>query len=484
MVQRLLLLTLLLGGCSAPTPTEEGREPGPSERLVLTGGTLIDGTGKDPVENATLVIAENRIEAVLTEADPSQFGPDTRIISVQGKYLVPGYIDAHVHLLGWALPMYLPHGITSVTDLGNWTPWILALKSAVEDDLISGPRIFAAGGQIDSPPGSFQHSVNVTSEDEARQVVREHARRGADFIKAYTMIRPSFLRVIIEEANELGLPVRGHITVSAREAAEFGIRTLEHMSGVAIATIDEPEILEEVEEGRKEPAWVMESVPELAARMNPDKFDDLIELLVRRKTAITPTLVSWWTGVHSFREKYSQEDVRVLDDPRLFFIPEMSRRTVLGRYERTRLSRGQPRFERGYSNTQRFIKAFLDAGGLVLAGSDSTMGSVHGLDLHREMELLVEAGLSPLQALQAATRNPAQAIGKEAELGTLEPGKLADVLVLSSNPLEDIRNTRSVETVLKAGQIQEIEYDPGFQDLIPRPMTSEYLRYFQSEDQP
>ncbi|MFB3067996.1 MAG: amidohydrolase family protein, partial [Acidobacteriota bacterium] len=224
----LLFFLLLLSGCSSPTKQTVGQDQAPAGKIVLRGGTLIDGTGKGPVENATVVIAGNRFEVILS-GDASQYEsePNTRVIDVEGKYLLPGLIDGHVHYLGWAAPLYLAQGVTSVLDLGNYTPWILAQKFAVANDLVPGPRIFTSAGQLDSPPGTFPHSVNVSTEEEARAVVREHAGRGVDYIKAYTMIRPELLKAIIEEARAADLVVRGHITVSAREAALFGIASLE-----------------------------------------------------------------------------------------------------------------------------------------------------------------------------------------------------------------------------------------------------------------
>ena len=149
----LLLCFLLLSGCSTTTNQEVSPDQVPAARIVLTGGTLIDGTGAGPIENATVVISGDRIEQVLT-GDTRSFesDPNTQVIEIDGKFLLPGLIDGHVHYLGWAAPLYLTHGITSVLDLGNWTPWILAQRFAVANNLVPGPRIFTSAGQIDSPP--------------------------------------------------------------------------------------------------------------------------------------------------------------------------------------------------------------------------------------------------------------------------------------------------------------------------------------------
>ena len=188
----LLLLLLTLTGCARHSDQGAGaqREEATArdvaaERIILAGGTVIDGTDSGPLKDAAVVISGKRIEAILPHGSEYKAAPNTRVIRADGKFVLPGLFDTHVHYLGWAAPLYLANGVTSITDAGNWTPWILAQKFAVAGGLVPGPRIFAAAGQIDSPPGTYPHSINVSSEEEARAVVREHVRRGVDFIKAY-----------------------------------------------------------------------------------------------------------------------------------------------------------------------------------------------------------------------------------------------------------------------------------------------------------
>ncbi len=464
-----IVLSVTLTGCS----TQEDQVAAPSEeaveKIVLMGGTLIDGTGRDPMEHAVVVIAGKRIEAILPDGSNYQPEPDARVILVEGKFVLPGLIDAHVHYQGWAAPLYAANGITSVVDTGNRTAWILAQRFAIANDLVPGPRIFTCGDLIDSPPGTFSHSVLVSTEEEAREAVKEHVRQGVDCIKIYTALRPPLVDAIIQEAHAANIPVRGHIAISAREAAQFGIDSLEHISGVAIATMDNPEKLQELEERRNERFYLPSTVAELASYMKPELYGDLISLFIQQNTTIAPTLVPWWMGVHPHNREYEEQDQTLLLDPRLSFIPELARRGMVTRYSQTRRDRADPRFTVGYANMQKFVKSFIDAGGKVVAGSDAIQTAMHGVDLHRELELLVESGLSPSQALQAATRNPAELMRQAHDLGTIEPGKLADVIVVDGNPLQDIRNTRNIELVIKEGKILDIGYDPGFLDLIPRP---------------
>ena len=167
-------------------------------------------------------------------------------------------------------------------------------------------------------------------------------------------------------------------------------------------------------------------------------------------------------GVHPHTREYEEQDQTFLQDSRLSFIPEVSRQSIVGRYARSRRERSDPNFRLGYANSQKFIRAFLEAGGTVIASSDTTLGAMPGMDLHRELELLVDSGLSPLQALQAATRNPAQLIGQGHDLGTIESGKLADLIVIGGNPLQDIRNTRKIEMVIQGGKCWRLAMTPRF----------------------
>lgn len=476
MAALLVLLALVLSGCTGAKPPREGKAGTEIRKIVLTGATLIDGTDRAPIANATVVIERGRIQTVQAQAGEVAAEPGVKIIRLNGKFLLPGLFDSHVHYLGWAAPLYLAGGITSVADAGNWTAWILAQRWAVATGLVPGPRIFTAGGQLDSPPGTYPHSINVATEESAREAVRQHVRRGVDFIKVYTMLQMPMIKAIVEEAHAAGLPVRGHITVSAREAAQAGLDSLEHISGVAIATMENAEKLKEIERRRGDPAFLPTTVTDLAFYMRPERFDDLIGVLIQQKTFLDPTLVSWWMGVHPHTREYEAEDRAALANPALSFIPDLSRGGIVNRYARNIHDRSDPKFKTGFANVQKFVKSFVAAGGKVVAGSDTTLLSMPGADLHREMELLVEAGLTPLQVLQAATRNAADLMRKGKDLGTVEAGKLADLIVLGADPLKDIRNTRKVEMVIKDGKIQDIEMNPQFMDALPRPITKEYLR--------
>lgn len=456
-----------------PTGGQPAAQIQPGATLVITGGTLIDGTDRGPVKNATVVIRNQRIEQVVLDGSRPPLPPGSGEIKADGKFIVPGLIDSHVHYRGWAGPLYLAHGVTTIFDAGNWTAWILAQRFAVAGSLVPGPRIFAAGGTIDGTASTLPHAVKVSSEAEAREAVRRHVKNGVDFIKAYRLLSPPLLRAIIEEAHAAGLAVRGDIAVNARDAAEYGIDSLEHLSGIQIATIKDPEMLRQLETRRPD---VFFGTLESPAAMDRTAFPDMIRLLIAKGVALTPTL-ALWRGVHPRSLEYEQEDREFVKEPRHAFIPELERRGIVLRFAK-RLQ--DPKFKVALSNIQAFVRAFAEAGGTILAGSDSSF-STHGLELHRELQLLVDAGLTPMQALQSATRNPARVLRKGSELGTIEPGKLADLLIVTADPLAAITNLRKIETVIRNGQILDTAYSGDFIDLFPWAMTEDFRKMVEEQ---
>src|SRR5688572_2043037 len=205
--------------------------------LVLEGGTLIDGTGRSPVADAVVVIEGSRIKAVGTKGQFS-YPPTATVITLNGRTILPGLIDGHVHLREYQLPMFLPYGVTTIADIHNDTAWSLAQRDALKSGKIKGPRMFVSGARVSGPLGTATpESTVVRTVEETRAYVRSLVAAGVDLIKVDLTITDDQLRAVIEEANAAGLRVVGH-TQNIRKAAEMGFKHMEHTDTMARALLD------------------------------------------------------------------------------------------------------------------------------------------------------------------------------------------------------------------------------------------------------
>jgi enamidase len=386
------------GEGAAPVPGQAAIAPeiGAAARapalLAVVGGTLIDGTGADPIADSAVIIEGDRIRA----AGPRRqirIPPGAVAVDATDLTVIPGLIDMHVHLMPEMDPrLFLDHGVTSVRHLGN-APLdeIVGLKSRIEEGRAQGPRIFHCGLFVVSepplkpeayPPGDLDLFLIMHAPSEAEEVVRKIVEAGGDVVKVKTEMSPGCLRALWAAA---GLPVAfdnggEHGSYDALDALEAGARSVEHLSGIPF---DEP---------------------------------DTVEKALRKMI-----------------------DVRAVADPTFVVLDRTyGTQRVLAR--------------------EAFIRRFAAAGGSVVAGTDvPTRGLVPGVSLHQELERLVSAGLTPAQALQAATGAAGRALGYQGIVGTIEAGAYADLLVVAGDPLKQIRNADRILRIFKGG----IEYFPG-----------------------
>lgn len=459
------------------------QEPAQAGVTVIEGGTLIDGTGSPPVPDAAVVIEGNRIRAVGKRGSVS-YPPGARIIDARGKYVLPGLIDAHVHYMEWAPELFLAHGVTTAIETGG-SEWTLVQRDGIAKGKIPGPRLFSGAGSIRGPihpddpyfhledpyyykenPGPQRKSANTV--EEARQAAEEQVALGADLIKLYDGLTPDMIKAIIQVARRARIRAIGH-TRNAWEAVELGYDEIIHTTGVARATVKDPAALRQVD-----------NAADLHAYMDPREADRLIAAMVQKGIYLNPTLRTEWGW--AWKEKFQHEDFDLLfNNLALRYIPLGIRLGILNEYNHVAIywARTYRRFDeftpaeqelkrKAVKNTLQFIKKFVDGGGKLCSGSDTL--SAYGLSLHQELQLLVEeVGLTPMQALLTATQHPAEFIGAGDRLGTVESGKLADVIIVRDNPLQDIRNARKVEMVFKEGKVMDISYDPGFVNPLPDP---------------
>jgi imidazolonepropionase-like amidohydrolase len=419
--------------------------------LVLEGATLIDGTGKTATRDAVVVVDGTRIKAVGTRGQVP-YPPNATVLRLEGRTLLPGFIDGHVHLREWQLPMFLPYGVTTIADIHNDTAWSLVQRDALKNGHLKGPRMFVSGARVSGPLGTATpESTIVRTVDEARAYVRNLAAAGVDLIKVDLTITDDQLRAVIEEAAAAKLKVVGH-TQNIRKAAELGFKHMEHTDTMARALLEaEPEKLR-----------AAGSSPE--AVVDPRQFPPLIDYLVEQGVYVNPTLVLFWASSTERWRDWTRDAARMVNDPGLAFVPADAKAAWLG----------GPRFVRqGYNNIASFLRQYSEAGGRILAASDTGCCPevIPGLSLHYEMQMLTDLGVAPMKAIQGATLWAAEVIGQAKDLGSIEPGKLADFVVIEGNPLIDISATKNVRMVIKNGEVVDTAYDPTWVNPIPRPFA-------------
>jgi imidazolonepropionase-like amidohydrolase len=422
--------------------------PSAQERvLVLEGGTLIDGTGRAPVADAVIVVQGSRIKAVGARGQVS-VPANATVLRLNGRTILPGLIDGHLHLRDWQVPMFLPYGITTIADIHNDTAWSLAQREALSSGRIKGPRMFVSGARVTGPLGApTTDGSYVRDVAEARAYVRSLAKAGVDHVKVDLTITDDQLRAVIEEGRAAGLKVLGH-TQNIKRAVDMGMKHMEHMDTMARALLEQ--------EGKNPRPQGTTS----EAAVNPALFPPLIDYMVKQGVYINPTLVlSWAGGTERWREQAALA-AALAKDPNLVFVPADAKAA----WPR------QPGARAGYANIAEFLKKYSDAGGKILAATDTGCCTqiIPGLSLHYEMQMLTDMGILPMKALQGATLWAAEVIGRDADLGSIQPGKLADFTIIEGNPLADIGATKNIRAVIKGGEVMDTSYDPKWVNPIPR----------------
>ncbi len=441
---RLLVAALLLVGCKAAA----------DDGIALVGATLVDGTGGPALPDAVVVVRRGRIESVGQRAGFA-LPRKTREVDVSGRWIIPGLIDAHAHIgpvLSWARPRYLAWGVTTVRDVHGGFSSLPSLRKRPEGGPPLGPRVYAAGAMIDGLPTTYPDAIGVNNEKEARKGVDRLVTAGADLIKVYTRIDAPVLRAIVDEAKAFNLSVTGHLGMTdAVAAAKAGIGAIEHMSGVAEAASRSPSSVIAAHYRGFFPGWTASA--RSWAELDHAALSRVAQRLADAKITVIPTLV-----LHETLSRLREP--AITRDPALKDVPEEQQRDwdVSGMISRAGWSEQDfQAFRRSRPVQDLFVRLFAAAGGRVAAGTDaSNQMLVPGYSQHREMELLVRAGLTPREALRAATRNGAVLLGVDS-LGLLAPGKVADLVVLSKDPMSDIRNTRAIQTVMARGYLLDAD---------------------------
>jgi imidazolonepropionase-like amidohydrolase len=440
----LILVSLLLGADSAFAQ-------GTGRPLAFTHVTVIDTAGGPPLADMTVVVDNRRI-LELGRSDEIRPPRQARIVEARGKYLIPGLWDMHVHeVFGDWLPanervtplLFVANGITGVRDMGGDLEVLKRWRAQIEAGRLVGPRMYIAGPMLDGPTPRFPRSAPVDNAADGRRWVDQLQAQGVDFIKIQSLIPRDGYFAAADEAKKRGITFVGHVpdAIRASEASDAGQKSIEHFTGIFEGCTS---IEDQLIKGPK-------SLGLNVKFYDADKARVLIAQMAKNQTWQVPTLV-WERG------QWLIDDIDLHDDPLTKYAPAAWK-------ERT-----WPMFTRDILKDmdtdplpvrKQFVQMELDmtlamfrAGVPFMAGTDTAAG-VHvfpGFSLHQELALFVKAGLTPLQALQTATLNPARFMGRTADLGTVEQGKLADLVLLDANPLDDIANTRRIRAVVLAGR--------------------------------
>jgi hypothetical protein len=450
----LLILTLPL-----QLAARQAHRPPPTS-LAFTHVTVIDMTGAPPKHDMTVVIAGGLI-AALGRTGRVRIPRGARVVDAAGEYLIPGLWDMHVHIteIERSLPMFVANGVTGVRNTGGVAGDLFRWRAEVASGKLLGPRIVACGPVADGEnPSHPDHSVVVRNAAEGRAAVISLKRQGADFIKVYDGVPRDAYFAIAAESRRRRFPFVGHVptSVTTREASDAGQRSIEHLGTILEgSSTAERELRNWVSPPAQ--AGDFSAIPRrIAARggrtldtYSDERAQELFRRLVRNHTWQVPTLLvkKVWAYV---------DDISTVEDERLGYVPRPVReewspqRQLLFRYR-------TPEFiaynKRLFQKEMELVGAMRRAGVEFMAGTDvGGAYTYYGFSLHDELALFVEAGFTPAEALQAATRNPARFLGQSNSQGTVERGKFANLVLLEADPLENIRNTRRISAVVLNGK--------------------------------
>jgi imidazolonepropionase-like amidohydrolase len=424
--------------------------------LALAHARVIDGTGAPALQDQTVVVSGGKIQSV-GPSSSAKIPEGAKVLDLSGRTVMPGLVLMHEHLfyptgrlwlyneMGWSFPrLYLACGVTSMRTAGSVEPYTdLNIKRLIDSGRIPGPKVHVTGPYLDGQ-GAFATQFHILKDaDDARRMVSQWADEGVTSFKAYMYITRAELGAAIEEAHRRRIKVTGHLcAVGFREAAALGIDNLEH--GIAVDTEFVP--------GKKPDVCP----PQAETVSNLTRLDidgapvrEMIRDLVARKVAVTSTLAVF----EAFLPDRPPLQQRVLDamtaDARTAYLASRARAA----------ERKDSPWAAALRKEMQFELAFARAGGLLMAGTDPTGngGALAGFGSQRAVELLVEAGFTPLEALRIATLNAAEYLGESDRIGTVAAGKSADLVVVRGDPSADIADVEKVEIVFKDG----VGYDPA-----------------------
>jgi len=427
--------------------------------IALTHVRVIDGTGASAREDQTILLNKGKIDSI-TDASSANVPKDARVLDLHGYTVIPGLVGMHDHMfypmgnaifgeMAYSFPrLYLAGGVTTVRTTGSLEPYTdLALKKSIDGGETPGPEMHVTGPYLEGKGSWALQMHELTGPDDATKTVNFWLDQGVDNFKAYMHITRAELKAAIDAAHKRGAKVTGHLcSVNFREAADLGIDDLEHGFFVDTEFVSGKKVDECPEEGED---------PVALAKLDPSSgpMHDTIQYLVQHHVALTSTLPVFEMGSFTGRPSVQK---RVLDaltpDARSSWL----RYRLMyndSEFLKRRFKTDVSPLPAAFKKELEFEHAFSQAGGLLLAGLDPTgMGGViAGFGDQREVELLVEAGFTPVEAIHIATYNGAQYLGDLDKIGTITVGRQADLVVIKGDPSKKIEDIENVETVFKDG---------------------------------
>jgi imidazolonepropionase-like amidohydrolase len=446
--------------CLAQTPPSDRQQFIRVEApvIALTHVRVIDGTGAAPLDDQTIVIANSKIQTVGPSAS-AKVPTDAQIIDLKGYTVLPGLVGMHDHMffpmggnppmysnMGSSFPrLYLANGVTTIRTTGSVVPFTdLEIKKLIDSGRMIGPKMHITAPYLEGP-GAFTPVMHeLTGPEDARRMVNFWADEGATSFKAYMNITRDELRAVVEEAHKRGLKVTGHLcSIGFREAAEIGIDDLEHGLFVDSEFVTD-------KQADKCPAGSAVSTSLRQLDLKGAAAQETIRTLVARNVAVTSTLPVFEAGSAPLTQSGVGASSALLN-PRVLSVMNADARV---RYltARARVSSNAD-YLTLFRKAMDFERAFVAAGGLLIAGLDPTGngGVVAGFGDLREVELLVEAGFTPLEAIKIASFNGARFLGEDARIGSIATGKQADLMIVKGNPAVNISDIEKVEIVFKDG---------------------------------
>ena len=413
--------------------------------FVLDGATIIDGTGVAPIPDATVMVEDGLISYVGPRAGLTHH-PNVEVVDVRGRTILPGLIDLHVHSTFLSdMQAYIENGVTGIRFAGIDQASFRSVVSRTHGSTAPSPRLFTLGPMLDvSPPSWPEWTLPISTPAEARETSERLIQEGAQGLIVVQRIGPDLLRPILEVAHSRSLPVVGQIwRMDAGEASALGIDQLDNSSRIALSRVVGGDAL-----------FDYRSVSErlaIASRVwstiDWSGTERLMEAMVRHGVAYCPTLAASEQSVGLARG--------VLEDDPLF-------QSLFGDAERTAWAKFTERTNATWSAQQladartafetrrEWIRRFRGHGGQVLVGTDMQFG---GIMIHRELALLADVGLTPLEVISSATGGAAAAMHVDDRIGTLKPGKMADLLIVDADPLADLANLRRLVAVIQGGNL-------------------------------